>query len=206
MIGYNKTIVLNGDTMTKHRLLTATEETALFRKYQNNNDREAYERLFESQVRFAKLLIFKRFKSFKFLQDDLVAEAYLSIDKAIKTFNIELGCRLTTLVGRIVSNDVKKYIRKNCHAINMPVNAPLPGWTVENQKDLLSYDYQYGVEHKIPLDVSLSGLTQHENIVVKELFFNNKTIKQLSKELQVTTQAVSSAKLSALKKLKKSNC
>ena len=72
--------------------LTAEEEHKLIKKYHENNDIEAVQKLIISNLRFVVKVAYE-YKKFGFPLTDLIQEGNLGLMKAIKNYNPEKGCK-----------------------------------------------------------------------------------------------------------------
>ena len=100
--------VINSGSFPKP--LSASEEARYLRKYKEQNDASARDRLIEHNLRLVAHVI-KKYHTSSSEQDDLISIGTIGLIKAIETFDCEKGIRLATYASRCIENEVLMYFR-----------------------------------------------------------------------------------------------
>jgi len=104
--------------INKFPLLTREEEYELARKYRENNDLEAAQKLVTSNLRFVvKIAAEYRGLGFSFI--DLIQEGNIGLMRAVKKFNPERGYRLISYAVWWIRAQIQNYILKSWSLVKM---------------------------------------------------------------------------------------
>ena len=92
--------------------LTAEEELELFRKYKDEGDLEARDKLVESSQGWVAFIA-KKFKASGLELEDLIQDGNIGLIKAIENFDYTKGYRLNTFSGQYIWGEISKHVRGN---------------------------------------------------------------------------------------------
>ena len=102
-------------------LLTPTEEIQLFKKYQDENDLEAYTKICESNLRLV-VSIAKRYYTKEFDLLDLIQEGNLGLMKGIEKFNLKKKCKLSTYATCWIRQSISRFLKEKRKIVRIPVH------------------------------------------------------------------------------------
>ncbi|MBQ2888799.1 MAG: RNA polymerase sporulation sigma factor SigK [Firmicutes bacterium] len=208
LLGY-----LNSNAFPKP--LSAEEERAALLAL-GQGDEQARTLLIEHNLRLVAHIV-RKFDSAGFDKEDLISIGTIGLIKAINTFNPEKNIRLTTYSARCIENEVLMFLRatKNSRteiSLNDPVGADKEG----NQITLLEtlgtdggeiLDEVESRDDERLLRLSLSDLSPKERyIVIKRYGLDGgeeRTQREIAKELGISRSYVSRIEKKALQKLHK---
>ncbi len=103
------TLRISGNTGSFPRPLSAKEEYDALQKAATG-DMEARNKLIEHNLRLVAHVI-KKYYSATNDQDDLISIGTIGLIKAISTFNVKKGARLSTYAARCIENEILMYFR-----------------------------------------------------------------------------------------------
>ena len=107
--------------IVKIPLLSVEEERELFRRYRDNNDMKAYNKLCESNLRLV-VSIAKRYAGRGLDLLDLVQEGNLGLIKAIEKFDVERKFKLSTYATWWIRQSIARAIASQGRIIRIPVH------------------------------------------------------------------------------------
>lgn len=125
----------NDRLVKKCKILPLEEQKILWKRYKEKNDKEALEKLIFCHLRFAYSIV-DSLNNSQF-REELKAEAYYAVIKAIEFWNPEKG-RLTTIIMPMVRQAAAKYLQEACKTIRVPVTAQ--HFYKENSENIENYD------------------------------------------------------------------
>ena len=99
-------------------LLSQTEEMALARRLQRDNDLEAAKQLVLSHVRYV-VRISKGYMGYGLPLADLIQEGNIGLMKAVKRFNPEVGVRLVTFAVHWIKSAIHDFILRNWRIVKI---------------------------------------------------------------------------------------
>lgn len=104
--------------------LSQEEERACFKKYREENDKEAKDMLIKHNLRLVAHVVKKYASSFDV--DDLISVGSIGLIKAIDTFNPEKGATLATFAARCIENEILMLLRsQKKYKANVSLNEPV---------------------------------------------------------------------------------
>ena len=106
--------------ISKFPLLTSEEEVDLANKA-HNGDREAYNKLYECNLKLV-VSIAKKYKLKGVSLLDLIHEGNLGLGRAIEAFDPTKGYKLSTYATWWIKQGITKYIMNNSRSIRLPVH------------------------------------------------------------------------------------
>ena len=106
--------------ISKFPLLTSEEEVDLANKA-HNGDREAYNKLYECNLKLV-VSIDKKYKLKGVSLLDLIHEGNLGLGRAIEAFDPTKGYKLSTYATWWIKQGITKYIMNNSRSIRLPVH------------------------------------------------------------------------------------
>jgi len=114
MTNYYKNIIKECDVLSKEELIN------LWKRWKEENDQEAYQKLIFSQLRLAFQIAdkLKRFYPGE-CEEDVKSEATLAVISALKWWNPEKGC-LSTITTIICQQRIWKFLLINKYVIQVP--------------------------------------------------------------------------------------
>lgn len=147
----------NDCLISKCKILNYEEQVACWKKYKEENDKDALERLIFCYLRLAFSLV----DSFNCPQyrEELQAEAYYAVIKAIDFWNPEKG-KLSTIVHPIVIQSIMNYLRHANKVITIPNAARAFYKDIQDNEESqrLNYKQRVKIEHISAVD-NLKRLT-----------------------------------------------
>lgn len=208
LLGY-----LNSNAFPKP--LSAEEERAALLAL-SRGDKQARTLLIEHNLRLVAHIV-RKFDSTGFDKEDLISIGTIGLIKAINTFNPEKNIRLTTYSARCIENEVLMFLRatKNSRtevSLNDPVGTDKEG----NQITLLEtlgtdggeiLDEVESRDDGRLLRLSLTDLSPKERYIVIKRYGldggDERTQREIAKELGISRSYVSRIEKKALQKLHK---
>lgn len=100
-------------------LLTADEEKFFARRYLNEGDQSAYEKLIISNLRLV-INVAKRYVSCGLTFLDLIEEGNLGLIKAVERFNPELNIRFSTYATCWIKHSICRALTEQGHTVRIP--------------------------------------------------------------------------------------
>lgn len=92
----------------------------LIYRFQQYNDQEAFEELFEKNYNLIRHICRKYTEVNKTIADDIIMEAELGFFKAIKGIELERGMKLSTYLVPTVEGNVKRFLRDKNNIVRLP--------------------------------------------------------------------------------------
>ena len=93
-------------------VLTTEEMIDLFKKYQNNHDQEAKEKLINGNLKLV-LSILRKYTNRIDNLDDLFQIGVIGLIKAIDNFDLSYGLKLSTYACPMIAGEMRRYLRDN---------------------------------------------------------------------------------------------
>lgn len=224
---------LPGD-LTESRRLSAAEEQALFRRMNQAKYRasvflglldqagpavprmDEIERLLNEarQIRDGLVTVFlklaktvvKMFASQRHLRDELLAEAYVSLLRAVELFDTERGFRFSSYAIPAIRSNLRRYLDKRRREGLRSVDLGTCDFVVDSGRWTVAY--QSRIERAtVNLDQMLSQLRPREEAIIRCRFGLGMspgvhTLQQLASEWGVTRERVRQLEQRALEKLR----
>ena len=194
--------------------LSLSEEKIYLQKM-TLGDKNAREKLIEHNLRLVAHIV-KKYHSSSNEQDDLVSIGTIGLIKAVDSFNISKGIRLSSYAARCIENEILMYfrsIKKNLQDVSMnePIEADKDGNSLVLM-DLISTDDSFVDE----IDVKLKSeklyhyinevlSPREKKIIILRYGLNGKKAlpqREVSKILDISRSYVSRIEKKALKILK----
>ena len=153
-------------------LLTPEEEKQLFIKYKENNDKKAYQKLCESNLRLV-VSIAKKYTGLGVDFMDLIQEGNIGLIKAIEKFEISKNCKLSTYATWWIRQAISRYIFDKGRLVRLPVHL------LENINKVkkVKSEYASANEGRTPTIEEISKITGFsKNVIEKCLFYERDAI------------------------------
>ena len=100
------------DSIQKIPILTADEETALFRQFQENEDLEAARQLVLSHLRYV-VYVARSYSGYGLPVEDLIQQGNVGLMKSVKKFDLKHNVRLVSFAVHWIKAEIHEYILKN---------------------------------------------------------------------------------------------
>ncbi len=196
--------------------LERDEEEQLLKKYKEENDRAAFDKLVEHNLRLVAHVA-KKYSASVRDQEDLISIGTIGLIKGINSYKLDKKTKLATYVGRCIENEILMVIRAgkktgNEVSIEEPVGVDKEGNNI-TFNDILSNDYDEVIEEvsrrikaKSLGESLLKELTKREYrvMVMRYGLYDGvaETQKQVAKRLGISRSYVSRIEKKALSKLR----
>ena len=105
-------VEISGLSTSDIKVLTAAETKELFKRYKENNDKEAKEMLVNGNLKLV-LSIIKKFNNRGENLDDLFQVGCLGLVNAIDNFDLSYNVKLSTYAVPMILGEIKRYLRDN---------------------------------------------------------------------------------------------
>ena len=116
--------------------LSKEEEAELLQRLENH-DQEARNKLIEHNLRLVAHIV-KKYDIKKIDKEDLISIGTIGLIKAIDTYRLETGHKLTTYAARCIENEILMAIRSNAkHASTISLNEPIGNETDGSSMSLI---------------------------------------------------------------------
>ncbi len=103
---------ITGVNTNELEVLTNEEMIELFKKYQNDHDLEAKEKLINGNLKLV-LSILQKYSSRTDNLDDLFQIGVIGLIKAIDNFDLSYGLKLSTYACPMIAGEMRRYLRDN---------------------------------------------------------------------------------------------
>lgn len=194
--------------MEKFPLLTKEEESAIVRRVKAG-DKEAIEKLINSNLRFVLSVASKYLSRYVFKRDqtpglplmDIISEGCLGLIRATKTFEPDRNVRFITYAGYWIEQRIRLALidyKKNEHD---SLDEPLYESRNETHKDLLT-SKEIRLEDGISITTLLNQLTEKERRIIELRFYQDMTYEETGLNIGLTKERVRQIELRALRKLR----
>ena len=162
--------------MAKSKVLSFEEEQELFRKYNENKDMEARDRIICSNLNLVKTIA-HNYVVEGVEYDDLVSEGYIGLMKAVEKFDYKLGNKFSTYAYCWIKQTMIRYITNNDRTIRLPAHAHEKLIKINNF--ISEYEKEYG---SIPTDAEIAdGVGMTESAVKEYVSLSGRTISLQTK-------------------------
>ncbi len=133
----------------------------------------------------------------EFDADDLVQDFWADIHKISLgfIFNQNGFSYLCKVMTRRAINRYRQIHREKCQKIDFV--------DYQNLEHCVAKDDIENCERNIVLDNAIAQLSKMEKIVIQLVYFEDKTVREIAKELKISKSQVSNIKIAAIEKLKK---
>ncbi len=100
------------DSIQQVPILSAEEETALFERFQQEEDREAARQLVLSHLRYVAYIA-RGYQGYGLPLEDLIQQGNVGLMKSVKRFDLSRGVRLVSFAVHWIKAEIHEYILKN---------------------------------------------------------------------------------------------
>lgn len=181
-----------------------------------NGDSDARNKLIEHNLRLVAHIV-KKFEVKENITDDLISIGTIGLIKGIDTYKDDKKTKITTYAARCIQNEILMYFRANKKSNNDVSLSDCIGFDKEgNEINLIDViqDNTVDLDELISIKDNLSDLKQYLNlltprekkIIIKRYGLNNeeeKTQKEIAKEMHISRSYVSRIEKRALTKILK---
>ena len=105
-------VEISGVNTSNLEVLTNDEMLELFKKYQNNHDLDAKQRLINGNLKLV-LAVLRKYASRTDNLDDLFQIGVIGLIKAIDNFDLSFGLKLSTYACPMISGEMRRFLRDN---------------------------------------------------------------------------------------------
>ena len=105
-------VEISGVNTSNLEVLTSDEMIELFKKYQNNHDLDAKQRLINGNLKLV-LAVLRKYASRTDNLDDLFQIGVIGLIKAIDNFDLSFGLKLSTYACPMISGEMRRFLRDN---------------------------------------------------------------------------------------------
>lgn len=105
-------VEISGVNTSNLEVLTSDEMIELFKKYQNNHDLNAKQRLINGNLKLV-LAVLRKYASRTDNLDDLFQIGVIGLIKAIDNFDLSFGLKLSTYACPMISGEMRRFLRDN---------------------------------------------------------------------------------------------
>lgn len=190
------------------------EEEELYIKKHLNGDKEARNKLIEHNLRLVAHIV-KKYESKDISQDDLISIGTIGLIKGIDSYKENKGVKLTTYAAKCAENEILMYFRSNKkYNNNISLNEVIAHDKDGGEITLIDIlkeqeiDFYADIEYKDNikrLNKYLNVLTKRELKIITMRYGllgeNEKTQKEIAKELHISRSYVSRIEKRALIKM-----
>ena len=99
-------------------MLSVEEETALFKRFQSENDLEAARTIILSHLRFVAYIA-KGYVGYGLPLEDLIQEGNIGLMKSVKRFELSHGVRLASFAVHWIKAEIHEYVLKNWRLVKV---------------------------------------------------------------------------------------
>lgn len=195
--------------------LSAKEERYYLQKLKEG-DKEAKNILIERNLRLVAHII-KKYYSATNEQDDLVSIGTIGLIKAVNTFDVDKGIKLSSYAARCIENEILMFFRSNRKSsqdisINEPIDTDKEGNTltlidVMSTEDSIVDDIDIKIKSEKLKQYVQESLTEREKKIIVLRYGLNGTVPMTQRKVAdimgISRSYVSRIEKKALKKLKK---
>ncbi len=195
--------------------LSAKEERECLERLKNG-EKEARTKLIEHNLRLVAHII-KKYYTNNVVQDDLVSIGTIGLIKAIDTFDMSKGIRLSSYAARCIENEILMFFRNNKKtaqdiSINEPIDTDKDGnaltlMDVMSEPDSIIDDLDIKIKSEKLNDYINQVLSPREKNIIELRYGLNKNIphtqREVAKKLNISRSYVSRIEKKALSTLKK---
>ena len=107
-----KSVVISGVNTSELTVLTNEEMTTLFKKYQEEHDLKAKEKLVNGNLKLI-LSILKQYQNRCDNMDDLFQIGFVGLMKAIDNFDLSHNVKFSTYAVPLILGEIRRYLRDN---------------------------------------------------------------------------------------------
>lgn len=120
-------------------VLEDKEQKTLVRKYHEEGDVEAKEKVLKGNLRFV-ISVAKQFNVSSVEFDDLINEGNIGLQEAIERFDPDRGFRFSTYAVWWIKRNIMMYLNEHSRPIKLPLNRITQMFKVEEIKEILIQD------------------------------------------------------------------
>lgn len=182
------------------------EEEREMIKQAQSGDKEAFQRLTMSHIKFVLKLVFKYWNPSVSLMD-LLSEGCIGLMVAIKTYRFIGGYELLTYAGTVITNRLIGVIKYNRRHHHISLDEPLfsEDSEIKTRKDLLISD-DMSVEQKIfhsDIRKLLNKLTEREKKIILLRYWHELSLDEVGMKIGITKESVRRNENRVLRKLRR---
>lgn len=183
--------------------LLTREQEALLASQMRQGKPEAANRLIEANLRFALKVVFDHWQPGRPLVD-MVSGACLGLVRSAKSFDPDVGARLTTYAFPAIRQGVMRAIIESHQDVHESLDAPSFEYEEETLLDRLASAGNTPEEEAERYDIGqyLSILTERERRVIRERFWKEKSLELTGLSIGVSKERVRQIEAKALFKLR----
>lgn len=153
--------------------------------------------------------------------DDLMQEGFLAILDAVRAFNPDKGWKFTAWINYPLQNHlnailgirngrIKTHPLNECISLDAPASMEDENYTIgDSIEDESAKEMFETVEDKVfnkqlhdTLELCLSEIDSRQERVIREIFYNNKALKEISVEMNISYECVGQLKYGGFRKLR----
>lgn len=124
--------------ISKYPLLSAKEEIELSQRFKEDNDKEAKNKLIESNLRLVVSIAKKYSENSSQSLMDLIQEGNLGLDMAVNNYDANKGYRFSTYAVYWIKQSIIQYLNNNSRTIRIPTHALNNLKTINEAKTFLN--------------------------------------------------------------------
>lgn len=198
-------------TISKFRVLTKKETLDLFRRYREEGDMSAQEKLIQHNLRFV-ITIAKKFMWSNVPMEDLVSEGNFGLYRAIDKYDVESNVPFVSYAAWWIKDSIQSLIEKRDKAILEVEDAEDKYCEVFHAGEKINEEFERQLddlqEKKASVDELLKCLQERELKIITLFYGLNggkeMTLDEVSGELNLTIERVRQIKDRAMMKIKSS--
>lgn len=215
---YDKSMTTYFEEISKYSILSKDEELKLWRRYKNENDLKARDKLVSSNLRFVANVA-KKYQGNGLSYSDLIAEGNIGLLKAIERFDGERGFKAISYSVWWIKQTIMEAINKR--GLIQSEELPTEHERQPDEEDIFSDNAYKSVSNDIAFDEGtvakeeemnkvvnnlMSCLNEREKIIVTKYYGLNgckpETLENIGKTLNLTKERIRQINEKALKKLR----
>ena len=196
--------------------LSEKEEAELIKRYCEENDSEAKNKLIEHNLRLV-VYIARKFDNTGVETDDLISVGTIGLIKAVNTFNAGKNIKLATYASRCIENEILMYLRRVVRlkgevSLDEPLNVDKEGNelllsdVLGTDSDVVYKDIERSAEKEM-LREAIGKLSQREREIMNMRFGLNgeeeRTQKEVADALGISQSYISRLEKKIVLRLKK---
>lgn len=160
------------DSLQQIPILTAEEETALFERFQTENDVEAARKLVLSNLRYV-VYVARGYQGYGLPLEDLIQQGNVGLMKSVKKFDRSHGVRLVSFAVHWIKAEIHEYILKNWKIVkiattkaqrklffNLRKSKQRLGWFSQDEVAQVANDLGVKPEEVVEMESRLAGIDE----------------------------------------------